>query len=188
MSISNKFALAGLYRMDIAGHVYYGETVNIPRRRLQHWKELTTKRHHCILLRRLVCAYGLDAVTFSVISQGPQWSDATVRRAAELKLRLGDENSLNSAGQLGTYASHLRLPDKPKYRSRELYLRFARGVVEAFDGRGGKLVGIERARGKVATGHYIVDERSYINAAPNVRRAGGRLARPPKVRADRVGT
>lgn len=176
-------AIAGLYRMNIAQHVYYGETDNLIRRRAQHWKELVSKRHHNILLRRLVCEYGLEAVTFTVIAAGPEWKDSATRKAEELRLMTGDENSLNTAGQVSVYATNLRLPDKDKYRSRELYLRFSRGVVTIYTQRNGPLIGIERARGKIATGHYVTDERNFINAS--IQKRSG--SKPSRARANNLG-
>lgn len=175
--MDNKPSLAGLYRMDVAGHTYYGETVNLPRRRNDHWDDLVTKRHHCILLRRLVCAFGIESVSFTVISQGPQWEDVKVRKAAELALIVADENALNTAGRLGVYATNLRLPNKAKYRDRTLYVQVTRGVAMVYEERGGKFVGIERVKGKLATGYYISDDRSFINAAPNKRRESDRRPR-----------
>lgn len=173
----------GLYRIDIASQTYYGETSNIDRRKRTHWKELLTKRHHNILLRRLVCEYGLDAVSFTVISHGPQWKSATARRAEETRLMTSDENSLNTKGRLEIYATHLRLPAKPKYLNRELYLRFERGIVWVMNERHGTLIGLERTKGKIATGYYIADENGYINASPNIRRPGPKRG-AGEVRAD----
>jgi len=165
----------GLYRIDTpAGLVYWGESSNLRRRWDSHRKKLMARRHHCILLRRAACEFGPESLTFTVIDSGPQWKSAAARKRAELAYIRGSEDSLNTRGNEDVYATPLRLPPKEKYRGRRLRLEFDRGVLKVRDPESLALIGLERCRGKVKTGYYDVDEKGFINAVPNTRRARNR--------------
>lgn len=177
----------GLYAIGTPAGTYYGESDNLFRRRASHWKRLMVKRHHCILLRRVVCEFGPESLTFTVISSGPQWKDKKLRVEAELIYIRGREDSLNTKGNEKTYATQLRLPPKAKYVGRRVYVEFRNMVIKVREERHGNLIGLERTKGKLASGYYDVDERGFINASPNVRRVGSARRPPGEVRADRAG-
>jgi len=162
-----------LYKIEVSSPLctftYYGETLNIKRRQSKHFRGLLSKRHHCILLRRVFNEMGMINTNFIEISTGVHLKDETNRFALELLLIQLDENSLNTKGNESIYATYLRLPKKNKYISVPLYLEYQTGVVKVRDKRYGDLIGIERVKGKIPTGYYETDNKCYLTKMKGIK-------------------
>ena len=63
--------ITGIYKIidKRSGRIYFGSSVDVEKRIIQHKRALINNKHHNIYLQRIVNKYGIDCLIFELVEE-----------------------------------------------------------------------------------------------------------------------